>query len=223
VVAHNPAEPRSPSVPARAWRTWRRRWPKPARSAPLDRATRATIGGTLSTGLSGLRRLRYGPLRDKVLEVRFATADGRLVRGGGPTVKNVTGYDVPRLLVGSLGTIGVLTRVILRCQPRPTRVQWAAGDRDPEAVRAACFRPSAVLWDGSRTTALVEGDARDVEAELASAGLIATDAPDPWPVGEHRGRVSIAPLVLRYKVLTFNGSGEGGWVWIWRAIAPTDL
>ena len=46
----------------------------------------------------------YGPLRDRVLEVRFVTADGRLVKGGGPTVKNVSGYDLPRLLVGSLGT-----------------------------------------------------------------------------------------------------------------------
>ena len=68
--------------------------------------TRATVGGTLAAGLSGHRRLRYGPLRDRLLEVRFVTGDGRVVKGGGPTVKNVTGYDVPRLLVGSLGTIG---------------------------------------------------------------------------------------------------------------------
>src|ERR1700680_3231253 len=47
-----------------------------------------TVGGLLSVGLSGHRRLRYGPLRDRVLEVRFVTGDGRVVRGGGPTVKN---------------------------------------------------------------------------------------------------------------------------------------
>ena len=90
---------------------------------PLDpRNDEATVGGTLSTGLSGHRRLRYGPIRDRVLEVRFVTGDGRVVRGGGPTVKNVTGFDLPRLLVGSLGTIGVLTRMILRCQPRAAAV-----------------------------------------------------------------------------------------------------
>src|SRR5262249_42882072 len=77
----------------------------------------ATVGGVLATGLSGHRRLRHGPLRDRVLEVRFVTADGRLVKGGGPTVKNVSGFDLPRLLVGSLGTIGVLVQATLRCQP----------------------------------------------------------------------------------------------------------
>ena len=59
---------------------------------PRSRA--ATIGGILACGLSGVRRLRHGPVRDHVLEVRFETGDGRLVKGGGPTVKNVTGYDL---------------------------------------------------------------------------------------------------------------------------------
>ena len=81
------------------------------------------------------RRLRVGPVRDQVLEVHFATADGRLVHGGGPTVKNVTGYDLPRLLVGSFGTLGVLTRVILRCRPRPPCRDWYRTDDDPLAVR----------------------------------------------------------------------------------------
>ncbi len=84
---------------------------------PRDPA--ATIGGILACGLSGWRRLRHGPLRDHVLEVRFVTAQGRLVKAGGPTVKNVTGYDLPRLLVGSFGTLGVLAQVTLRCRPRP--------------------------------------------------------------------------------------------------------
>ena len=87
---------------------------------PLDpRDASATVGGVLACGLSGPRRLRLGPLRDRVLEVRFITADGRVVRGGGPTVKNVTGYDLPRLLVGSFGTLGVIVQVTLRTQPRP--------------------------------------------------------------------------------------------------------
>lgn len=158
---------------------------------PVD--PRATIGGTLAAGLSGHRRLRYGPLRDRVLEVRFATADGRLVRGGGPTVKNVTGYDMPRLLVGSLGTIGVLTRVILRCQPRPTSTQWCVSDGEPDSVRARCFRPSSVLWDGTRTTVLLEGDPRDVVREAEAAALAGAVGPPAWPDGPHRGRISIAP------------------------------
>ncbi len=152
----------------------------------------ATVGGTLAAGLSGPRRARVGPLRDQVLEVRFATADGRLVRAGGPTVKNVTGYDLPRLLVGSLGTIGVLTRVILRCRPQPARVWWGASDDDPDAVRRRCHRPATVAWDGTTTRVRLEGYPEDVDAEARAAGLEASDAVG-WPVGEHRGRISVAP------------------------------
>ena len=152
----------------------------------------ATVGGTIASGLSGPRRSRVGPLRDQVLEVRFATADGRLVRGGGPTVKNVTGYDIPRLLVGSLGTIGVLTRVILRCRPRPAAVWWGASHDAPDAVRARCLRPATVLWDGEVTRVQLEGHPTDVETEATEAGLEGAE-PFSWPVGEHRGRASVAP------------------------------
>jgi glycolate oxidase FAD binding subunit len=109
---------------------------------PRDDA--ATVGGVLAVGVSGLRRLRHGPVRDVVLEVRFVTADGRLVKGGGPTVKNVTGYDLPRLLVGSFGTLGVLAQATLRCRPRPVTSAWFASDRRPDAVLGALYRPAAV-------------------------------------------------------------------------------
>lgn len=161
---------------------------------PLDpREAQATVGGTLSTGLSGHRRLRYGPLRDRVLEVRFVTGDGHVVRGGGPTVKNVTGFDLPRLLVGSLGTIGVLTRVILRCQPRAAVARWGVSSETPDAVRARCFAPSALLWDGTITHVLFEGHPDDVEAELRTGGTEPADGPPAWPTAPHRGRASVAP------------------------------
>jgi len=159
------------------------------------RDDRATVGGTLATGLSGLRRLRVGPLRDQVLEVRFATAEGRLVRGGGPTVKNVTGYDLPRLLVGSLGTLGVLTRVILRCRPLPAVAWWGSTDASPTDVRAACFRPSAILSDGDATTVLLEGHGDDVDAQARAAGLVACEPP-ALPSGQHCGRIAAPPSTL---------------------------
>jgi glycolate dehydrogenase FAD-binding subunit len=159
------------------------------------RDSSATVGGVLSIGLSGLRRLRYGPLRDRVLEVRFASADGRLVRGGGPTVKNVTGYDMPRLLVGSFGTLGVITRVILRCQPRPQEARWHTTDTDPFATRHACFRASCVLWDGTTTRVLLEGNPDDVRREATGAALEPGGAA-VLPAGPHRGRVSIGPSRL---------------------------
>ncbi len=157
------------------------------------RDPRATIGGTLACGLSGSRRLRYGPLRDRVLEVRFANAAGDLVRGGGPTVKNVTGYDMPRLLVGSFGTLGVLTRVILRCQPKAIHAFWGSTDQHPDSVRARCFRPSSVLWDGARSSVLLEGHPKDVDVQARAANLEPLDAPPVLPGGPHRGRASVLP------------------------------
>lgn len=162
---------------------------------PRDPAA-ATVGGVLAAGLSGHRRLRYGPVRDRLLEVRFVTADGRVVKGGGPTVKNVTGYDLPRLLVGSLGTIGVIVQVTLRCQPRPRHATWAGTAADPFEVRRRCFRPSCIAWDGAATRVLLEGDPDDVAAELDAGRLTAGDAGPAWPVGAHRGRISVQPSCL---------------------------
>jgi glycolate dehydrogenase FAD-binding subunit len=178
---------------------------------PRDPA-RATVGGTIAAGLSGPRRLRYGPIRDRVLEVRFVTADGRLVKGGGPTVKNVSGFDLPRLLVGSLGTIGVITQVTLRCQPRPLRAVWARGEMsDPGEARRRCFRPSCIAWDGDDVLVLLEGHPDDVAAELAAGGLTPTDVPPAWPDGPHRGRISVRPR--RVLALTRELDGIDGLRW----------
>ena len=157
---------------------------------PLDpRAPTATIGGILACGLSGTRRLRHGPVRDQVLEVRFETGDGRLVKGGGPTVKNVTGYDIPRLFVGSLGTLGILQQVTLRCRPRPAAARWyESGDT------RAVFRPSARLWSGGSEAVLIEGAGADVAEQARQlAGHTELDKPPTPPDGPHRGRVSVAP------------------------------
>lgn len=163
---------------------------------PLDPA--ATVGGVVATGLSGHRRLRHGPLRDHVLEVHFVTADGRVVKGGGKTVKNVSGYDLPRLLVGSLGTIGVLTQLTLRCRPLAPYAAWFTTATDPGTVRAALYRPSTVLWAGTTTRVLLEGHPDDVELERVRAGLEPDDRTgDPvWPAGPHRGRISVRPGLI---------------------------
>lgn len=81
----------------------------------LDR----TLGGLVATNASGPLRCRYGSLRDLVLGVRFVQADGVVTWGGAKVVKSVTGYDVPKLMVGSLGTLGVLAEVTFRLHPKP--------------------------------------------------------------------------------------------------------
>jgi glycolate oxidase FAD binding subunit len=78
---------------------------------------RATIGGVLSTNDSGALRLRFGSLRDLVIGVTLALADGTVASSGGKVVKNVAGYDLPKLVTGALGTLGVITRAIFRLHP----------------------------------------------------------------------------------------------------------
>jgi glycolate oxidase FAD binding subunit len=85
---------------------------------PLLARAGATLGGTVAAGLSGPGRLRYGGARDFLLGVRFADGEGRLVRGGGKVVKNAAGFDFPKLLVGSLGELGVIAELTFKVFPR---------------------------------------------------------------------------------------------------------
>jgi len=79
----------------------------------------ATIGGILSTSDSGALRLRFGGLRDLIIGVTIALPDGTLASSGGKVVKNVAGYDLPKLVTGALGTLGVITRAVFRLHPLP--------------------------------------------------------------------------------------------------------
>ncbi len=88
--------------------------------SPLDALSGdSTVGGLLAVGQSGPWRPGLGALRDQVLETRVVHPDGRVTRSGARVVKNVTGYDLNKLFIGSLGTLGVLTEVCLRLRPRP--------------------------------------------------------------------------------------------------------
>ena len=80
-----------------------------------------TLGGLVATNAHGPLRARYGTLRDLLLGVRFVQADGVLTWGGARVVKSVSGYDVPKLMVGALGTLGVLVELTLRLHPMPDR------------------------------------------------------------------------------------------------------
>jgi len=79
----------------------------------------ATIGGVLSTNDSGALRLRFGALRDLIIGVTLALPDGTLASSGGKVVKNVAGYDLPKLITGALGTLAVITRAVFRLHPLP--------------------------------------------------------------------------------------------------------
>ena len=148
----------------------------------------ATVGGVLMVGRSALRRRRVGTIADVLLQADCVGADGVAFTAGGPTVKNVTGYDLCRLLVGSLGTLALVGRVILRTRPVPSRSLWLAGEVEPERVLDATYRPSCVLWDGVRTSVLLEGHGEDVDETAARLALLGLSATEPPVLPAGRGR-----------------------------------
>ncbi|HSM66127.1 MAG TPA: FAD-binding protein [Ilumatobacteraceae bacterium] len=143
--------------------------------------TGGTIGGAVAVGQSGIRRLGWGPLRDTVLQVHYVSAAGELVKAGGPTVKNVSGFDLCRLLVGSRGTLGFLAELILRTRPLPAYERWFRADGDPWELLGALYRPTSVLWNGEQTWVLLGGHPGDVAGRARSAGLVEIDGPPVLP------------------------------------------
>jgi glycolate oxidase FAD binding subunit len=103
---------------------------------PYGGATR-TVGGVLATNASGPRRFRYGTGRDLLLGARFVQADGTVTWGGSKVVKSVTGYDIPKLLTGSLGTLGIVVEATLRLHPvQPASGSWLFSFTSREAAGA---------------------------------------------------------------------------------------
>lgn len=156
----------------------------------------ATVGGLLSVGHSDVNRLGFGPVRDTLLEATYVSSRGRLITAGGPTVKNVSGFDLCRLLVGSLGLLGFLGEVVLRTRPRPTATCWLTGAADPFALFELLYWPTSLLWDGESVWLRLDGDPADVEAEsriAADHGLQPCDGPPALP----RFRYAVRPAALR--------------------------
>ena len=111
----------------------------------------ATLGGAVAVNASGPRRLGYGTLRDYVIGISFVTDDGAEVKAGGRVVKNVAGYDLMKLQIGALGTLGVVTQLTLKVKPKPEASATVAFGCDPaslgtvlDALAASKTRPVAV-------------------------------------------------------------------------------
>ena len=167
---------------------------------PLDAplASRATIGGTLAAGWLGPRRATYGRPRDLLIGTTTVLADGTQAHAGGMVVKNVSGYDLSKLYVGSLGTLGVIARTNFKTLPMPQAFRLAIA-RLPERTRTRAaahvqqlqIEPTvALLIDGFReslpfelgmegalvlvfegTAAAVERATRDLRSALGAAGV----------------------------------------------------
>jgi glycolate oxidase FAD binding subunit len=131
---------------------------------------RATIGGVLAANASGSRRHLYGTARDVLIGVAVVCADGAVIHGGGKVVKNVAGYDLPKLFVGAFGTLGVIVEATLKLRPRP----------ETETLVAARFR--ALKDCGLAVRSVMDSDliptAIDLlDGEAASAIGLAGDRP----------------------------------------------
>jgi glycolate oxidase FAD binding subunit len=97
----------------------------------------ATIGGLIATNLSGPMRLSQGTIRDFLIGLKVVQADGTVIKGGGRVVKNVAGYDLPKLYCGSLGTLGVMVEATFKVRPRPeTQVILSLPFPSPERAMA---------------------------------------------------------------------------------------
>ena len=140
----------------------------------------ATIGGALSTNDSGSLRLRFGPLRDLIIGVTVALPDGTLASSGGKVVKNVAGYDLPKLVTGAFGTLGVITRAVFRVHPLPRNTRTlSVSFADPEKMQRFLL---AVQDSQLAHSALQARIAQDVEPvmdilfEGTEAGIDAQEA-----------------------------------------------
>lgn len=162
-----------------------------------------TVGGALASGWNDQLRLGRGPVRDSLLEVHVVTGRGDVVKGGGPTVKNVSGFDLCRLMVGSHGRLGAIAEVTLRTRPKPRASAWLVvdsvdGSRVEELV-GLLYRPSAILWNGLVCWICVEGHPSDIEVartELRRRGFASQESASGPDLGALPHRWSVSPRAV---------------------------
>jgi len=146
-----------------------------------------TIGGAIASGLSGPRRPHAGAARDAVLGCEIINGFGEHLAFGGQVMKNVAGYDISRLMVGALGTLGVITRVSMKVVPRPVEEMTLAFEYGQDQAIAALNRwagqplpVSASCHDGERLYVRLSGAHKGVSSAAERLGGEAVDDVDFW-------------------------------------------
>ena len=147
----------------------------------------ATIGGAVAAGLSGPRRPYAGAVRDFVLGTRIVNGKGEDLSFGGRVIKNVAGYDISRLMAGSLGTLGVITEISFKVLPRPPAEATLAFEMDESSATEQVNRwaglplpLSGTAWEAGRLRVRLSGAETAVAAAKAKMGGEAIDAGDYW-------------------------------------------
>jgi len=142
---------------------------EPADWGPLlGAAGSGTIAGTVATNACGSRRVRAGAVRDHVIGCRFVNGLGETVKAGGQVIKNVTGFDIAKLMCGAFGTLGVLTEITLRVTPKPAQAAtFALKDCDASKGLAALRRAAGLPIDATGLSYFPASSFGEAQAALA--------------------------------------------------------
>jgi glycolate oxidase FAD binding subunit len=181
----------------------------------IPRADRATLGGVFATNTCGPRRFGLGRPRDQIIGVSFVTSEGIEVKGGGRVVKNVAGYDLPKLLTGSMGTLGIITQMTLKVRPKPeaSAFVWvpftslASLDGTLDALNSSAARPIA-LDLLSAPAARIIGDSLNAPADewVVVIGLEDNSTSVSWQINRLMIELGRADLTVFQ-----NDHGAAGW------------
>lgn len=202
ILTARPATPLTDIVAALAEKNQRLGFDPADWSRLLGSNGAATLGGAVSADASGSGKLRHGGARDSLLGFRAVNGLGEAFRGGGKVVKNVTGFDLPKLMCGAYGTLAVLTELTFRVYPKPAHhMTLCLADVTPEIGFAAlrkialsalepaglAYLPAAMMPDAGQGAALIklEGARQPLEEKIAMAhgllgGAVTRLAEDPF-------------------------------------------
>ncbi|CAN5290051.1 FAD-binding oxidoreductase [soil metagenome] len=162
---------------------------------------RSTVGGTFATGLGGPRRLGYGSIKDWVLGVEIMAPDGVITKSGGMVVKNVTGYDLPRLHFGAHGAFGIVTRLNLKVFPQPEAVRSIVATferaRDAhlagQAVLSSQLAPASILvsnGEGWQLSICCEGASASIQRQTDDVLQVVSHVTQPKDVQTTQDRTA---------------------------------
>jgi glycolate oxidase FAD binding subunit len=187
----------------------------------------ATLGGILAANAFGPRRARFGGIRDLVIGITVVRADGVVARGGGKVVKNVAGFDLPRLFCGSLGGLGLVAEVVLRLHPLPevsaTVVIPGVG---AAAIRALVRAAVAAQLEPVAATAFPEGDRYRLAFRLEGFGPGVRDQVERLAALAVRERLVAEELSGADEAALWAGHDtlrRQGEVWLKATFAPAAL